>query len=345
MALAGHFKTLILSFEPDYSDERIDQLNNMRRSQFFLVCLIIIGLVMVFVGGKPLVLNSSSSSVTNLPDEITSFPRKLSKANGEILVIPQRPQRIISQTLATDEILLAICPLNRLIAVSTLALDSQYSNVVASARQVTQYVSDNVEQILSLQPDLVLVASYTRAETLELLKTAPALILRLTQFEQIEDIKNNIRLIGYAIGEEQRAADLIAQMTTEIQAILARIPTNQSPPRVISYSLDHYTAGRYTTFDDIVNLVGAINIATEQGIEHYVKISDEQILTWQPQFIISSAQQGEFDKVYYQLLSNPAIAASQAGQASQIIIIDNRYLFAVSQYIIKAIKVLADSLY
>ena len=112
MALAGHFKTLILSFEPDYPDERIDRINNMRRSQFFLVCLIIIGLVMVFVGGKPLVLNSSSPSVTNFPNEITPFPRKLSTANGEILVIPQRPQRIISQTLATDEILLAICPLN-----------------------------------------------------------------------------------------------------------------------------------------------------------------------------------------------------------------------------------------
>lgn len=317
----------------------------MESPQFLLIFLVVIVSIAVLVGGKPLLLNPSSSSATSLPSEITPFPRKLYEASGEVLVIPHRPQRIISQTLATDEILLAICSLDRLIAVSTLALDPQYSNVVVPARQVAQSVSNNVEQILSLQPDLVLVASYTRAETLELLTTANVPILRLTQFQRIEDIKNNIRLIGYAIGEEQRATDLIAQMSSEIQAILARIPTPQQPPRVISFSLDHYTAGRYTTFDDMVNLIGAINIAAEQGIEHYVKMSDEQILAWQPQFIISYAQADEFDKVYHQLLSNPAIAASKAGQSGKIIIIDNRYLLAVSQYIVKAIKVLADSLY
>jgi iron complex transport system substrate-binding protein len=306
---------------------------------------VVIGLVIFFAEGKLLVHNPSSSPVTTLPSEITPFPRKLSVATGEILIIPKRPQRIISQTLATDEILLAICQPERIIAVSTLALDPQYSNVIAPARQIAHYVSDNVEQILSLQPDLVMVASYTRAETLALLTTSTAPILRFTQFQRIEEIKNNIRLIGYAIGEEQRAADLIAQMDSEIQAILVQIPKTLPPPRVISYSLDHYTAGRYTTFDDMVNLIGAINIAAEQGIEQYVQISDEQILTWQPQFIISHAQPGEFDKVYQQLLSNPAIAASDAGQAGRIIIVDNRYLFAVSQYIVKAIKVLADSLY
>ena len=317
---------------------------NRHRSQFILV-LVVIGLVIFFAGGKLLIHKPSSLPGTTLPNKITPFPRKLFVATGEILIIPKRPQRIISQTLATDEILLAICPLERIIAVSTLALDPQYSNVTAPARQIAQYVSNNVEQILSLQPDLIMVASYTRAETLALLKTSLAPILRLNQFQRLEEIKNNIRLIGYAIGEEQRAADLIAQMDSKIQAILARIPTTRQPPRVISYSLDHYTAGRYTTFDDIVNLVGAINIAAEQGIESYVKISDEQILTWQPQFIISHAQLGEFDKVYQQLLSNPAIAASNAGQTGKIIIIDNRYLFAVSQYIINAIRVLADSLY
>lgn len=318
----------------------------MRRSQFILVLLVIL-LVAFFWGmqSKLLIHNPSSSPVITLPSEITPFPRKLYEATGEILLIPKRPQRIISQTLATDEILLAICPPERIIAVSTLALDPQYSNVIVPARQVAQYVGDNVERILSLQPDLVLVASYTRAETLELLKTSAAPILRLTQFQRIEEIKNNIRLIGYAIGEEQRAADLITQMSSEIQAILAQIPTTPQPPRVISYSLDHYTAGRYTTFDDIVNLIGAINIAAEQGIEQYAKVSDEQILTWQPQFIISYAQLGEFDQVYQQLLTNPAIAASEAGQAGRIIIVDNRYLLAVSQYIVKAIKVLADSLY
>src|SRR5215211_5863830 len=51
------------------------------------------------------------------------FPRELRDAAGTTLVIPARPSRIASQTLGTDEILLAICPSERVVALSKLAED------------------------------------------------------------------------------------------------------------------------------------------------------------------------------------------------------------------------------
>jgi len=270
------------------------------------------------------------------------FPRQLRDASGNLLIISAPPQRIVSQTLGTDEILLAICPPHKIAAISSLALDERYSNIVEQARSMT--VASNVEQILKLQPDLILVASYNRAETVELLQATGAPVFRLANFRSLENIKNNIRTIGLAIGEEHRAELLVAQIEGELRAILTRIPKRNPPLTVMSYSLGNYTAGAHTTFDDLVKWVGAVNVAAQHGIEEHAKISDEQILAWQPEVIVTHAAPHEFAKARKQLLDNPAIAASRAGQSGKILVIDNRYLFAVSQNIVLGVKALAEGL-
>ncbi len=272
---------------------------------------------------------------------IEAFPRSLIDATGKTLVISSAPQRIVSQTLATDEILLAIGPATRIIALSPLATDTIYSNIVTSVRQLKIHTTNNVEQILSLKPDLILVANYNRAETLELLQTMGAPVLQFTQFDSIQAIENNIRLLGEAIGEEQRAEALITKMKREIEEIRAQFPARLRPLRVLSYSPGNYVAGRHTTFDDMTKIIGVVNIASEQGIEYEAKISDEQILTWQPDVIVTHAATSELAQVREQLLTQPSIAASRAGKAGKIVVIDERHFAAISHYLVKGIRTLA----
>jgi iron complex transport system substrate-binding protein len=308
----------------------------------------LLGLMLLTIGYIELLrfptTNTSSPTILTTPGT-TSFPRQLRDAAGETLIISSPPQRIVSQTLATDEMLLALCPLKRIAAVSTLAQNATYSNVVTQARQVATLPTGNVEQIVALKPDLILVASYNRAETIELLKTTGAPVFHLANFDSLADIKSNIRTIGYLIGEEQRAASLLAQMERDLNEIRAHLPKGRKPPRVLSYSIDNYTAGAHTTFDDMVKWVKAINVATEQGIEQHAQINEEQILAWQPDVIVTPAAQTEFTQIRQQLLEKPAIAASKAGQTGRIIVIDNRYVMPVSQYIVYGIKALAEKLY
>jgi len=272
---------------------------------------------------------------------IGAFPRSLIDATGKTLVISSAPQRIVSQTLATDEILLAICPPTRIIALSPLATDTIYSNIVTSVRQLKIHTTNNVEQILSLKPDLILVANYNRAETLELLQTMGTPVLQFTQFDSIQAIESNIRLLGEAIGEEQRAEALITKMKREIEEIRAQFPARLRPLRVLSYSPGNYVAGRHTTFDDMTKIIGVVNIASEQGIEYEAKISDEQILTWQPDVIVTHAATSELAQVREQLLTQPTIAASRAGKAGNIVVIDERHFAAISHYLVEGIRTLA----
>ncbi|MCA9441523.1 MAG: hypothetical protein KC964_12010, partial [Candidatus Omnitrophica bacterium] len=50
------------------------------------------------------------------------YPRSIQTIDGEI-VVPEKPRRIVSQTLLTDEVLLEICPAERLVGIHTVSLD------------------------------------------------------------------------------------------------------------------------------------------------------------------------------------------------------------------------------
>ncbi len=314
------------------------------------VALIVVALA-VLVGGIELARGrrTPADAPTALPAagdrSVQPFPRELRDATGEGLVIGALPQRIVSQTLGTDEILLAICPPERVVALSILAEDPNYSNVVELARQVPGRTTEGAEQILQLQSDLIFVASYSRAETVELLMASHAPVFRFANFDSIADIESNIRTVGYATGCDAEAERLIDQMHDDLAAVRARVPKNQARLRVMSYGREGYTAGANTLFDDVLRAAGAVNVSAENGLTSFTKISAEKIAEWQPDAIVTGGNRGEIENVRRQLLANPIVAASKAGRAGRVIVIDNRHFLTVSQYVVRGVEDLANNLY
>jgi iron complex transport system substrate-binding protein len=347
----------MMSLVPQEERESKRLLAGLRqRGVYLFAALIVVAIVAGVFGIEALRrLNGPSVSGTpNLyPESATErarapFPRQLRDAGNEVLTIKAQPQRIVSMTLSTDEILLAICQPERIKGFSKFALDSKYSNIVTEARAAGSPTVENAEQILQLQPDLIFVASYSRAETVQQLQSAGAIVFRFANFVTIADIEQNIRTIGYATGTDERAEALVIQMERELDAIRARVPnisSDKRPPRVLSYGADGYTAGKNTLFDDIVRTAGAINVAAEQGLEGFPRISAEQVAAWQPDFIVAGANADKFEDTRRRLLSNPAVATTDAARAGRIIIIDNRYFLAVSQYVVRHVGALVDGLY
>ncbi len=273
------------------------------------------------------------------------FPRELRDGSNESFIIQTKPQRIASQTLGTDEILLAICEPERVIALSSLAEDANYSSVVEQARAIPNRATQGAEQILQLQPDLIFVASYSRAETVEQLKASKAPVFRFSNFTTLEDIKINIRTVGYATGCDAEAEKLIAKMDSDLAAVSARIPKDQAAPRIMSYGGSGYTAGDRTIFNAMARAAGAVNVSAENGIVEFVKLSGEKIAEWQPDFIVAGANTNEIEAKRRQLLNDPIIKATKAGKAGRVIVIDNRYYLTVTHHAVRGVEILADELY
>jgi len=305
----------------------------------FILLIVVLGIIGYFSG---LIASNSATLVTSAPQPITAtgnFPRQFTNDTGQITTILKSPQRIVSQTLVTDEILLAICPPERIAALSSLATDSHYSNVVEIAQKLGRTVH-NLEQLLALQPDLVLAARYNRAELLTLLHQVQIPAIQLTHFNQLQDIQENIRLVGNAIGEEAQANSLIHQMNTQLATIQAQIPKGQTP-RVMSYSLEGFTAGQDTSFDAMMRAIGAINLSAAHGIRGVANISSEQLIEWQPDFIVVGAALEQFATVSQQFQAQPLFHALHG----KLILLEQRHLLTASHHIIAAIEQLAQKIY
>src|SRR5215510_7451501 len=119
------------------------------------VCLIIIVLFSVACGTPT---RSNQSTVSG-----GSFPRTVSTGEMEVS-IPRKPERIISLSPSNDEILCALVDEKRITGLSKFSRDEATSFVADAARRINVYVDRNAEQIISLQPDLVLAARYTKVD-------------------------------------------------------------------------------------------------------------------------------------------------------------------------------------
>ena len=323
----------------------------LARPGAFMLCLVCcVGVAIVLIealrqesGGRQAQRATVSASVADRAQ--VPFPRAIRESSGATLVIPRKPQRIVSQTLGTDEILLAICDPQRIVALSVLVDDPQFSNVTDLAQHVTGRTNAGAEQILHFHPDMIFVASYSKAELVELLHTAHAPVFRFVHFDRLEDIKMNIRTMGYIIGEDDKAEVLVQHMEQDMARVRASIPPDTPSVRVMLYGQGGYTGGANTTFDDMVQAVGATNVAAVHGVTGFRTISSEQLIQWNPDVIITSAHRDALDTARHQLLRDPAVAVTAAGKHRRIIVIPNHIFLTVTHRITQGIVQLARELY
>lgn len=330
---------------------RLKLSNQPGRPLNFLVLVVTILLLVIAgvelfrrYGERP--RDAPSGPQASLPERLRApFPREVRDASGAIIVIPKRPIRIISQTLGSDEILFSICGRERIAAFSSLVDDPKYSNVAEQVTASPVVKTSGAEDILGRSPDLIFIASYSRADVVEQLKASHAPIFRFANFDHIEDIKSNIRMLGFVIGEDEKAEQLVAQMEKQLTSLQARIPRNSAAPRIMSYDLSGATGGKNTLFDDALRLAGATNIAAEKGIEGFRNISSEQLIAWQPEVIVAGADHDNEDEKRRLILADKAIAATPAGRNNRIVIIDNRLFLTVTHYITRLVEALIENLY
>jgi iron complex transport system substrate-binding protein len=174
---------------------------------------------------------------------------------------------------------------------------------------------------------------------------ALAPVFRFTHFDRLDDIKANIRTIGYALGEDANADALVQHMEHHLAQIQARLPKDRKPMRVMSYERSGTTGGAHTLFDDMLHVLDVINIAAEQGITGFRQISSEQLMRWNPDVIITSAAHDALSEARLQLLQDPAVAVTNAGKHQRVIVIPNHLFLTVTHHITQGIEQLAHALY
>ena len=274
-----------------------------------------------------------------------TFPRTVVDATGQAHYMKERPQRIVSLTLGTDELLLSLVDPSRLAAVTFLAPSSIWTNVADKA-QGLKTVGSDPELIAALQPDLVIAATYTNADGIKLLKDLGFQVITMQLLDSVAQIKDNIRFVAQVVGEETKGEQLVAQMEARLQEVEAAAAKATSKPRVMFYSSFGTTAGVGSTGADIIKRAGGINVAEEAGIGPFGSISLEKIVELNPDVIIMDQYSPDNQPQWREeFVGHPALTTVNAVKNKQTYVIPAKHMTSVSQFIAEAVYDMAKVLH
>lgn len=273
-----------------------------------------------------------------------SFPRTIQMADGAEIVIPRKPARIISLTASNDEILCALVDEKRIAGLSKYSQDEATSHVADVARRINVFIDRDAERIISLQPDLILAARYTKMDLRSLISQTGVPIIISTDFRNFDQIEGNVRLIGRAVGEEDRAETIISEMRQKLSMARARRHPKMSGLRVMYLAPGNFTAGAETSIHEILVAAGLKNAVADSGITGNVKIAAEQITQIDPDVILVAAGY-ERDLGFRQRLETDAqLSTLKAIKHNRIIELPARSVFTISHHIADAVGMLVEAI-
>ena len=273
-----------------------------------------------------------------------TFPRTVVDGLGRELVI-NAPPRIASVTLGSDEILLTLIGPERLLGVTYFATDPAISNIAGQLDAIPHLdLSGNPEYLISLDADLVVLSAYNNPAALDQLIDAGVPVFVLTEFNTLDDIRTNIKLLGRVAGEEVRAEAMIRQMDTRLASVRAKV-AEQAPARVLYYEPGGVTYGPGSTVDEIITLAGGVNVVAEAGLGAYPVVDAEFVLSADPDVILLGGQFSAEGNPVAWFTDDPAFATLQAAQTGRVYSISNAHMTNVSQYIVLGVEDVARALY
>ena len=255
---------------------------------------------------------------------------------GRVVRLAAPPERIASRTLATDEILLEIAEPERIVLLSPFAGDPQFSASADEARNLGRVGGFSTEEILAASPDLVFAAGFNTQETLAQLEAADVPVVVLVDHESLAAIERNIRTVGFAIGRDHEAARLVESMRLRLERARARAGARAAGLRVAHWS-GGVVLGSRTVFDDALRYLGAVNLAAENGLEGWPRISAEQVVIWDPDVIFTDSYTAG-DVV------PAALDGTRAARLGNLESLDGREMAAISHHVAGMVERLADAL-
>lgn len=262
---------------------------------------------------------------------ITAAPSKADQTQAK---------RIVSLSLCTDQLLLLLVPPERIAALSYLAADRQYSYRWQAAQGLKLH-HGLAEEIISLQPDLIVDSRYTAGNTQHLLKRLGYSVQIFDSPATLVEVEQLTRAMGKLVGEEDKAEDIVQTFRQDIRDVRRRV--EKLPlQRALSYGPNGYTVGSRTLKQEAFGVAGYTNIAAELGIKYYGHLSVEQVIQSKPDAIVFDDVFTDQYSLAQQQLNHPALRQLFLSRAINSHRVPAYYWTCPDVSVAEAIKALAE---
>lgn len=203
---------------------------------------------------------------------------------GREITLGAPATKVVALTASDCEILAALG------AEDTLVGRGEYCDYPESVLEVPAVQSGadtNLEQIIALEPQVVVMAKMAQTEEQVAALEKAGIRVVVSDAQDIEGVYTAIRLIGALVGRNDEAEAMVADMQSTFAGIAAK---SENTGKTVYFEVSPlqwglWTAGKGTFMDELATMCGLTNAFAD--VEGWAEISEEQVLERDPDYIVT----------------------------------------------------------
>lgn len=246
------------------------------------------------------------------------------------------PRRVASLNACLDAMLVHLADRSQIAALSHYAREAHSSTVAAQARTLP-FSWESAEEIIALEPDLVLSSKHSALATRNALKRLKVPVERFAVPKSIDESLAQVRRVAGLIGHPERGAALVVRIRTAIAD--ATPPAGSRRLTALIYQPNGFAAGPGTLVDEMMAHAGFDNVARRYGLRTWGNVSLETLLADPPQVLLVGEPAPGARSWADRVMTHPALK-SIAGRMRQVRV-PEKVLYCGGPVLIEAAAALA----
>jgi iron complex transport system substrate-binding protein len=242
---------------------------------------------------------------------------------GQVIVLKEPAQRIISLYGAYSEILFAIGAGDKLVA---RTMGDRFPPPILDKPSVGTHLRPNMELVLGLQPDLIIHAQ-GRKHGQEVIRQIQQKGLTVAVFQprNFSELFSVIERLGILTGKVANAQALVNEQRSRLRQIDSRLAKSKDRPKVffeVRYP-NLLGAGRASIVNDVILKAGGVNCLPNE--KKLVRINIETLVDYDPDVYL--VQRGPMNRSPGRPESRPNFQVLKAVQQGRVFFVDE-YIFS-----------------
>ena len=220
---------------------------------------------------------------------VEHYPVTVTDHAGREVTIEAEPEKLVSGYYISTSALIALDLDEKMVGIEAKADKRAIYKLSAPELIALPNVGTakefDLEGCAALEPDLVILPMKLKSavETLEGL----GIQVLLVNPENQEQLEGMISMIAAAANVEDRAEQLLGFIADQEKMLTEKLASVETPSVYLAGNSNMLsTAGDAMYQSDMIRLAGGVNVAAEITDTYWVETDYEQLLTWNPEYII-----------------------------------------------------------
>lgn len=241
-------------------------------------------------------------------DVIAARPEATPVAGAAASQVAPAPRRIVSLNPCLDAILLEVADPDQIRALSHYSHDPAQSSVFEAARHFP-ITYETAEEILLLEPDLVLTSSHNSPATRRALAQMNIPVAAFGVPATVEENDRQISDVAARVGHPERGEALIRRIHAALDDL--RPQPGSEPVQVLILQPGGFSPGKGTLQDDLLSRAGLENVAERYGVDFWGVVRLEELVTSPPGLLLAGEAGASGLAGGDRLLSHPVLKRLQ----------------------------------